>query len=116
MDLVKAYNIIPGVMVMATMRWMGVMKVELRLVEGMYNGTKGRVFVGPQMSEKFSVNIGLRKGSSHSPFMFIMVMELVSRRVNVNGILGRMLYADGLAIVAESRREMQKVGIWETGS
>ena len=46
------------------------------------------------MSEEFSVNIALRQGSALSPLMLIMVMELVSRKVNVRGILGRMVYAD----------------------
>ena len=60
------------------------------------------------------MNIGLRQGSSLSPFMFIMLMELVGRRVNMKGVLGRMLYADDLAVVVENRREMQEVlGEWK---
>ena len=35
---------------------------------------------------------------------FIMVMELVSRRVTLKGILRRMLYMDDPAVVAESRK------------
>ena len=41
--------------------------------------------------------------------MYIMVMELIIGKVNVRGILGRMLYADDLAVVVESRWEMQEV-------
>ena len=47
-------------MVMLTLRWMGVRKAEVALVDGMYKGTKGRVLVGPGMCEEFSENIGLR--------------------------------------------------------
>ena len=60
-------------------------EAEVRLVEGMYKGMKGGVLVGPGMSESFSVNIGLRQGSILSPLMFIMVMELVSRKVSFRG-------------------------------
>ena len=43
-----------------------------------------------------------------------MVMELVSRKVNVRAILERMLFADDLAVVVESGREMQEVlGEWK---
>ena len=43
-----------------------------------------------------------------------MVMELGGRKVNMRGILGRMLYADDVAVVVESRREMQEVlGEWK---
>ena len=34
--------------------------------------------------------------------MFIMVMELISRKVSLMGSMGRMLYADDLAVVVES--------------
>ena len=109
MDLEKACDTVPREMVMATLRWMGVPEAEVRLVEGMYKGMKGRVLVGPGMSESFSVNIGLRQGSILSPLMFIMVMELVSRRVSLWGSVGRMLYVDDLAAVMESGQEMQEV-------
>ena len=49
---------------------------------------KERVLFGPMMSEDFSVNIGIRQGNAVSPIMFIMVMELVSRKVSLRGILG----------------------------
>ena len=42
--------------VMVTLRWIGVREAKVRLVEGMYKGTKGRVLVGPGMSEEFGMN------------------------------------------------------------
>ena len=106
-DLEKAYDAVARVM--AILRWMGVPEAEMRLVEGMYKGMKERVWVGPEMSEEFSVNIRLRQGSALSPLMFIMVMELVSRKVSLRGSMGRMLYPDDLAFVVESGQEMQEV-------
>ena len=94
---------------MATLRRMRVPEAEVRLVEGMSKGTKGRVFVSPGMSEEFSVNIGLRQGSALSSFMFIMLMELVSRKMSLRGSMGRTLYVDDLAVVVESGWEMQEV-------
>ena len=95
-------------MVVATLRWMRMPEEEVRVVEGMYKGTKGRVLVRPGKSEELSVNIRLRQGSALNPLMFIMMMELVSRKVNMRGILGGM-YADDLAVVVENRQEMQEV-------
>ena len=34
---------------------------------------------------------------------------LVSMKVNMRGSMGRMLYADDLAVVVESGREMQEI-------
>ena len=41
--------------------------------------------------------------------MFIMVMQLVSRKVSLRGSMGRMLYVDDLVVVVESGWEMQEV-------
>ena len=74
-DLEKAYDTVLREMVMATVRWMGVSETEARMVEAMYERTKGRVVVGSGLSEEFLVNIGLRQASAHSPLLFILVME-----------------------------------------
>ena len=52
-DLEKAYDTVPREMVMATVRWMGVPEAEARMVEAMYERTKGRVVVGSGLSEEF---------------------------------------------------------------
>ena len=103
-DLEKDYDTVPREMVLTILRRMGVPEAEVKLMEGMNKGMKERDLLGPEMSEEFSMNIGLRQGSSLSPLMFIMLMELVSRRVKRKGILGRMLYVDDLAVVVGSGR------------
>ena len=101
-DLEEVYDTVPRGIATATLRWLGLSEADVRLVERMCKGTKGRALIGPRMSEEFSVNIGLRQGSSLSPLVFIMVMELVTRKVNMRGSMGRMLYVDDLAVVAEN--------------
>ena len=91
------------------MRWMGVQEAEARMVEAMYERTKGRVVVGSGLSEEFPVNIGLRQGSALSPLLFIMVMEIISRKISTKDILRKMMYADDLAIIAESKQDLQEV-------
>ena len=61
---------VPREMVMATVRWMGVPETEARMVEAMYERTKGRVVVGSGLSEEFLVNISLRQGSALNPLLF----------------------------------------------
>ena len=115
-DLEKANDIIPREMVMATARWMGVPEAEARTVEALYERTKGRVVVGSGLSEKFPVNIGLRQGSVLSPLLFIMVMEIISRKISTKDTLRMMIYADDLAIIAESKQDLQEVlEEWEGG-
>ena len=108
-DLEKAYDTVPRGMVRTRVRWMGVPEAEARMVEAMYERTKGRVAVGSGLSEEFPVNIGLRQGSALSPLRFIMVMEIISRKISTKDILRKMMYADDLAIIAESKQNLQEV-------
>ena len=65
------------------------------------------------MSEQFSVNIGLRQGSALSPLLFIVVMELISRKVSMKYISRKLLYADDLAIVAEDKELNESLEEWK---
>ena len=38
-----------------------------------------------------------------------MVMELMSRKISTKDVLRKMMYADDLAIMAESKQELQEV-------
>ena len=99
-DLEKAFDTVSREMVMAMLRWLGVPEAEVRMVEATYEQTNGRVVIGTVMSEQFSVNVGLRQGSTLSPPLFIVVKELISRKVYMKDISRKLLYADDLAIVA----------------
>ena len=90
-DLEKAYDTVPREMVMATVRWMGVPEAEAMMMEAMYERTKGRVVVGSGLSKEFPVNIGLRQGSALSPLLFILVMELISRKISTKDVLRKMM-------------------------
>ena len=59
------------------------------------------------MSNEFQVNIGLRQGSALSPLLFILVMELISRKISTTDALKKIMYAEDLVIVAEHREELQ---------
>ena len=52
-DLEKAFDIVPRKMAMASLRWMAARESEVRMVEAMYENTKGRVEVGLGMSNEF---------------------------------------------------------------
>ena len=78
------------------------------MVEATYEQTNGRVIIGAGMSEQFSVNIGLRQGSALSPLLFIVVMELISRKVSMKDTSRKLLYSDDLAIVAEDNEELNE--------
>ena len=90
---------------MATLRWMGVPKAEVRMVEGTYEKTIARVVVGEGASEEFQVKMGLVQSSVLSPLMFIAVLDLISRKPVVKDVMKKLHYADDLALVANGKQE-----------
>ena len=111
-DLEKAYDTVPRELVFATLRWMGVSECDVSMVEGLYQDTGAMVRTEGGISETFPVNIGLRQGSALSPLLFIIVMELVSRKRG-GDVLEKVLYADDLSLTAESGEELEKqLGEW----
>ena len=107
-DLKKAYDTVPRDMALATLRLMGVPETEVRMVEGTYEETKGRVVCGPGISEEFRVVVGLRQESALSPLLFIAVVEVINRKASTRDILHKLLYADDLAVVADSEADLQE--------
>ena len=105
-DLEKAFDTVPRKMAMATLRWMGAPESEVKMCEAMYENTTGRVVVGSGMPNEFQVNIGLRQGSALNPLFFILVMELISRKISTTDALKKIMYADDLVVVAEHREEL----------
>ena len=71
------------------------------MVERTYEETKGRVVC---ISEEFRVYVGLRL----SPLLFITVVEAISRKVSMRDILCKLIYADDLAVVANSEADLQE--------
>ena len=108
-DLEKAFEKYPdGDGIMATLRWMGLPEAEVVMVEGSYEKTTARVVIGEGASEEFEGKIGLRDSSVLSPLLFIAVLELISRNTVMKDAMKKLLYADDLALVANSKHKLQE--------
>ena len=57
-------------------------ETEASMVEAMYERTKGRVVVGSGLLEEFPIN---------SPFLFIMVVELITSKIRTKDVLWTMM-------------------------
>ena len=68
-------------------------------------GAKARVKVGGGHSEEFDV--GVHQGSVLSPFLFSIVLDLLSEDGR-KGALYELLYADDLVLMAETMKELEE--------
>ena len=112
LDLEKANDKVPCSIIWPIMRWYGVPEKLIALVKAMYRDPITRVRTTYGLTEGFNVAVGLRQGSAMSPLIFIMIMDFVSKRLPSEN-LKKLIYADDVAIVAESQAELQqKVSGW----
>ena len=83
------------------MRKKGISEVVVRSVKSLYKGAKTRVRVDSVLSEEFEVKVGMHQGSVLSPFLFVVVVDVVTELATV-GVLSEWLYADDLVLMSET--------------
>ena len=64
----------------------------------LYNGAKMRVRVDFELSEEFEVKVRMHHGSVLSPFLFELVVDVVTEFTR-QGALSELLYADDIVLM-----------------
>ena len=103
-DLEKAFDRVPRKVLWWALRSLEVEEWALRVIQGMYTDVKSRVRVNGQYSKEFRVGVGVHQGSVLIPLLFILVLEALSRQFRT-GVPWDLLYADDLAVMADSLEE-----------
>ena len=81
----------------------------MRLVEATYRGASTVVRTTHGRTDEFPVKVGLHQGSGLSPFLFIVVLDVISEEFRC-GLPNELLFADDLAVVTDTEEEMQMDG------
>ncbi|KAM3376423.1 hypothetical protein P3S68_015138 [Capsicum galapagoense] len=78
----------------------------------MYDGAKTQVRTTGGDSEHFTVLTGLHQGSTLSPFLFALVMDVLTRRIQ-GEVPWCMLFADDIVLIDETRGGVNdKLEVW----
>jgi len=106
-DLEKAFDRVPREVISWAMRKLGVQEQLVLAAMSMYTAVKTVVRTVYGNSKGFEVKVGMDQGSALSPLLFMTVMEAISREFRV-AVPWELLYADDLAVIAETEEELIK--------
>ena len=114
-DLEKEYDRVPRDLVYWCLRRRGVPEKLVSLVEATYHGTSTVVRTTHGRTDEFPIKVGLHQGSGLSPFLFTVVLDVISEEFRC-GLPSELLFADDLVVVIDTEEEMQRSWLgWQIG-
>ena len=114
-DLEKAFDRVPRKVVKWALRKVRVDEWLIEVIMAMYSHCRSAVSVNGITGDAFDVMVGVHQGSVLSPLLFIIVMEALSRDFRA-GLPWELLYADDLALIAESLEDLERqYTAWQRG-
>ena len=106
---------VPRDLVYWCLRRRGVPEKLVGLVEATYRGASTVVRTTHGRTDEFPIKVGLHQGSGLSPFLFIVVLDVISEEFRC-GLPKELLFADDLAVVTDTEEEMQRRWLgWQIG-
>uniref|UniRef100_A0A0N4WN98 Reverse transcriptase domain-containing protein n=1 Tax=Haemonchus placei TaxID=6290 RepID=A0A0N4WN98_HAEPC len=72
----------------------------------MYDGSTTTIRTAHGQTGAIDATVGVHQGSALSPFLFLLTMDVITEEL-VDGPLKTILYADDIALIAESKEELQ---------
>ena len=111
-DLEKAYDRVPRQEIWRCLREKLAPEKYIRLIQEMYRNVEATVRSSVGETESLEVKVGLHQGSALSPFLFNIVMEVMTENVRDEAPWS-MMYADDVVLCAETKEELeQKLEAW----
>ena len=111
-DLEKAYDRVPRQEVWRCLREKMAPEKYIKLIQEMYRSVQATVRSSLGETEKLEVKVGLHQGSALSPFLFNIVMEVMTDDVR-EGAPWCMMYTDDVVLCAETKVELeQRLEAW----
>ncbi|XP_071689142.1 uncharacterized protein [Rutidosis leptorrhynchoides] len=106
-DLEKAYDCVPQNLIRKTLNSRSIPNRYISVIRDMYEGAKSCVRTPVGNIEVFPIEVGLHQGSALSPFLFALILDELSRGIQVC-IPWCLILADDIVLVSESKEELNR--------
>jgi hypothetical protein len=111
-DLEKAYDSVPRDILWRILEKRQVPVIYINLIKDMYYGAAACVKTKDDLTDYFDITIGLHQGSTLSPYLFALVMDELTKHIQVE-VPWCMLFADDIVLVDETRDGVnRKLELW----
>ena len=106
-DLEKAYDTVPRDLIWYCLRRRGIVEEYVRVIQDMYYECETSVVTTVGETEGMNIDVGLHQGSALSPFLFILVLDVITEEIREETPWA-MLFADDLVLCDESSDKMEE--------
>ena len=96
-DIEKAYDRVPREEIWRCTRERNVPETYVKLIQDMYRGCKTKVRSAASESDSFNVDVGLHQGSTLSPYLFLILMDVLTEGVRKE-VPEFMMFADDIVL------------------
>ena len=87
-------------------------KCYIKIIQDMYDGETTTVRSAAGLTKKFKVSVGLNQGSALSPFLFAIIIDMLTEDIRKDAPWD-MLLADDIVLSIQNHRELKKdLEIW----
>lgn len=106
-DLEKAYDTVPRDLIWYCLRKRAVPEAYVCIIQDMYRACKTRVTTVAGETEDIDIEVGLHQGSALSPFLFIIIMDVITEEIEEQTPWA-MLFADDLVLCDGNAQDVER--------